>query len=298
MSGRIIRKQSTATIRLMRKMLCAAVCVLWLGVLAGCGADIDPEKSPVLRDVEITAYNEGSVDSQFVEADLIFDRNLSAGKDLMDNMKLTINDQQADIISSATDGEKLKIVIGVTAIEKGNLVIDEEKEGKGYPGILDESGKYRVRTFTVDTLIPGGVSLEDPDDEAGLEAKEDSGADASAGEGSGQPKGIVTKKVTGQWNIRNITWVKLIDDGSIADSRMDVKKETLDGAIAVHGHNFLDTDTTQIAARIAETLELHFGDRYECRSKGDRVTVKRKDGTGSGKLDLVIYTYKDINPAR
>lgn len=241
--------------------------------LFGCSGKIDSEQSPALRDVSISSYNNGSEASQYVQVLLNFDRKITLGKKPLKNMHITISQERMKNISCRTRNDRqLCLKIKVTAVEKGTLVINEEKDGRGYPGILDKTGKYRVKDFQVRALIPAGVSL----------------ADVKSGKTS------VVKKVKGTWNIRNITWLELTENGQPVKSRLAAKKELLNNAVAVHGHDFLDKDSVMIAKIMADTLNRHFGDRYRFSSSGGKITGIRKNGAAAGRIDLKIYSYKHI----
>lgn len=261
---------------LLQRAECAVPALLvfvFLCLLTGCGGRVDSAKSPRLQTISLHAYNEGSIDRQYVEAICTFDKEIRLEKKPLKNMKITIADKQMENIRAKKKSARVLVLkIPVQAIHRGNLKIKEEKEGKGYPGLRDASGKYRVQTFTADILIPSGVSLHT------VSARSD---------------GVLTTQVRGTWKIRNITWLRFTDSGETVESRIIYDSEIFNGAVALHGHDFLTSDTTMIAADAARTLTRHFGDRYTFRSRGDRVIARKKHG--SGKLSLTVYRYRHIN---
>lgn len=250
------------------------VCLCLL-LLTGCfGTKLSKSDSPILKDVSIETYNNGSEDTQYVEIIFTFNKKISSGKKPDENMKITIAGERMEVEKAEAEGEKLYFHLPVTAITRGNLVIEEEKEGEGYPGITEESGKYGAIGFTVDMLIPSGIQLED----------------VKTYEGKG-----FRKKVIGNWKIRNITWLVLTEDGVPVSSQMDTYLDNMGDAVALHGHDFLIYDSAMIAEEMAETLNNHFGNQYIFHREGEEIIGERLDGSLDGKLDLEIYTYKNIN---
>ena len=240
---------------------------------AGCQtAKTDGEKSPSLEEIALDSYNEGTEVSQYVKLTLRFDQPVKVGKEADKNMRITIADERMSAEITQADENTLNVEMPVQAITQGTLHISEEKEGKGYPGLTDSSGKYAVQTFKVDALVPSGVTLKDIE---------------------GREKGF-EKEVEGTWNIRNITWLRFLENGEVVPSQIEAKSELLDGAVAVHGHDFLMCDETMIAQEMADTLNKHFGDHYIFRAERKRIIGEKLDGDGS-QLDLEIYSYKKIN---
>jgi len=243
--------------------------------ISGCGSvRISEEESPKLNNVIIQTYNNGSESSQFVEVTLQFDRKIAVKKKILSNMKVTISGtRMSDITASKTADEDITLNIPVTAVTKGILSIAEEKEGKGYSGITESSGHYNVRTFSVDAIIPSGISLADTQETNGT--------------------GFV-KNVQGIWNIRCITWVKLLENGEAVPGEPCAELDELDDAVAVHGHDFLTSDTTMIAEDIVKALNDHYGSAYVFRQDGTRIYGNKLDESDGTKLDLQIYTYTNF----
>jgi len=261
-------------------VLLPALAFLMAGVLlsGGCGSSgggQDAQNSPRITDIVMDSYNEGTEDAQYVQAQLIFDRDVQCSEDALENMNITIGGERMDeITAEQTDDRTLELTIHVNAITKSNFCISEEKEGEGYPGISDADGTYELWPFEAEVLIPNGISLED----------------VSSYEGTG-----FEKKVSGVWTIRSITWLRLLSDGEPVQSSLTADLELYgDHAVALHGHDFLTSDSTMIAEDIADTLNNHFGSYYVFRSEGKNVIGEKLDGSDPAELDLEIYEYKSI----
>ena len=252
---------------------CVTVALLIAG---GCAPQTDTNSSPQMSDVIVTAENGGTLESQCVTAELVFDRPVSTGQDPLENMHITIAGEAVEVSDVSQSSENvITVSIPVTAVTTGNLVIEEKKAGNGYPGLTDETGSYAVIPFSVETLIPTGVSLEDDPDYTG---------------------NGVCKIVEGQWNIRCITWVQLIEDGTPLESAMTQTSELYrDNSVAIHGHDFLLCDETMIAEIMADTLNRHFGYRYVFYSEGNRIIGEKLEETDTGVPDLMIYNYCEID---
>ena len=259
-----------------KKKLTAAFGIVCILLFAGCSgkSHSDSEKSPRLQNIELTSYNEGSEDSQYVEATLQFDQEVRLSEDPLKNMRITISgERMEDIEVNQEEKDTVCLTIPVTTITRGNLEITEEKEDKGYPGITDADGDYTVWTFDVDALIPSGVTLVDVEH---------------------TQKGGFQKQVVGMWNVRNITWIQLYENGTLVESSNDKESESMDGAIAVHGHDFLDSDSTMIAEDIVEALNQYYARNYIFTQDGDIITGQKLDGGDSAELELEIYQYQHI----
>ena len=253
-----------------------SLCLLFGLTAAGCGsAQTDPDTSPVLTDISSDSYNEGSMDSQYVSVVLTFDRAIAVTDDPLENMNITIGGEHMDDVTAEQTGENtLELTILVNAITKSNVCIEETKDGGGYPGITDETGSARAQTFEAEILVPNGVTVEP----------------LASYEGTG-----VAVLVSGTWSIRSITWLRLLSDGEPVESSETADLELYgDGAIALHGHDFLTSDTTMIASDMAETLNTHFGDYYVFYSEGEEVYGEKLDGTDPSELTLEVYSYKHI----
>lgn len=276
----IVRYHSDKTkhVRVSIRIVGILTFLLLSGVLlicSGCGkAIVSEEGSPQLKTVSIRTYNNGSESSQFVEVTLTFDRDVLVGGKPLVNMRVTIHETRYESIEAAQDdASSVVLTIPVTAVTKGTLSITEEKAGKGYEGITDSTGKYAARPFTVDALIPSGITLADTDETNG--------------------DGFV-KEVQGIWNIRCITWLVLLENGEPVMAEESSELDGLDDAVAVHGHDFLTSDTAMIAENIVDTLNDRYGNTYIFRCAGTRIYGSKLDESSDAKLDLQIYTYMRI----
>ena len=76
-----------------RMFMAAATAVVSAAMLASCGSvKTDAEYSPQLEDVAVGSYSEGSEDSQYVTADLIFDREIAVTDEKCSDLRITISD--------------------------------------------------------------------------------------------------------------------------------------------------------------------------------------------------------------
>lgn len=258
-----------------RRAILPAVILSVIFALPGCGTvRTDTGGSPELVDISVTTGNDGTESGQYVDLTLDFDRDVTIGKKPLRNMEVTIaGERMKSITFSMAASDKVTLSIPVSAVTRGNLEITETRSGKGYSGITDAEGRYAAMGFHLKTLIPSGVTLEDTGDSA--------------------PNRVV-KDVKGVWNIRSITWIRLLDNGISAADGMNTESEEMDGAVAVHGHDFLTSDTETITNTIAETLNRHFGYAYVFRGEGTRIIGEKLDGSDSSVLDLEVYSYKSI----
>lgn len=258
------------------RLLTLVVLVMAMMLMASCGsAKTDEDLSPRLDDIRLDSYNENSIDSQWVTVDLIFDRPIAVEDDKCENLRITIagervQDNEYTLIAGDQDNIA-RLKISVEAITKGVLKIEKEKADKAIDGIRSIDGKYAVWDFTVEALIPSGVTL----------STVESGA------------GKVVKSVDSYWNIRSIAWVGLTENGEVVPVSETRELENLDGYAAVHGHEFLTENERDIAASIVETLKNNYGPEYSFSCDGNKITVTK---AGSDvDLDIDIYSYKKVN---
>ncbi len=244
-------------------LLCFGLCML-----AGCGSKLQEGVSPKLIDYTLGGECDGDENSQFVVLTLQFDRDITYDENFADDLRITIADERQkskNFQLSQNMADSVTMRMPVSAITNGKLHIEPLKEGEPLAGITDKAEGAPAYPFIIDALIPSGVELK------------------TVSEGNG----IITKQVAGTWNIRNITWVQLWADDKLVQPMAADSLEILDGAVAVHGHDFLTSDEFVIAEEIADTLQDFYGDDYIFTAKNDTVTVR---ATEAGKaLDLKIY---------
>lgn len=267
MKKSIIQKFSMIAVFLF---LCS-VCIL------GCGsAKVDEEKSPSLLSASVSSYNEGSESKQYVKVLLEFDQDISVNDKSDDSLRITISGERVQndeyTLSQGESPEQAELLISVEAITKGVLKIEKSEKADTISDIRDASGEYAVQDFTLEGIIPSGVTL----------------SDVASDETS------VTKQVDSVWNIRSIAWVCLTKDGEVIPVNESDTNEELDGRVAVHGHEFLTEDEGVIAEKIVETLDRVYGEEYQFSSDKNRITAKAVNGE-TGTYDIEIYEYLKIN---
>jgi hypothetical protein len=248
----------------------------------GCsGTKTDGEKSPELRSYSITAENEGSETSQFVKADLFFDRPVVLQSNAAESLHITIAGNRVKEKDTALEQEQeasshVILRLHVTAVTNGKLRVEAEK---GMKEITDQKEKYQAKPFTLEALIPTGIELQTVEEKQGTEGE----------------AAWVKKRVSGSFKIRSILWLKLTKNGVPVVSQQSDSLETLDGAVAVHGHDFLSFDEAGVVQDIADALSSHFGEAYSFQAAGDTITVIQKDAEEGVTLDLQVYEYKRMN---
>lgn len=263
----------------MKKILYLAGVSVWILaclLCAGCGPKTNSELSPSLVSASVSSYSEDTEDSQYVQVDLRFDKEISVASQSAESMRITIAGERVRedecTLSAGEDSQTAVLKISVDAITKGVLEIQRSEKADTISDIRDADGKYAVLDFTVQAIIPSGVTL----------------SDVSSGDGR------VVKNVDSAWNIRSIAWVGLTKDGELQPVSEKNANEVLDGYAAVHGHEFLMEDEERIAEKIAETLTRVYPDGYSFSADGTQVTARCTDGSG-GALDIVIYQYLYVN---
>lgn len=260
--------------------LFAAVALLLFGisVLTGCGSTVatNEEYSPTLVNAEITSYNEGSVSEQYVKVVLEFDQDISVSEDPDDSMRITIAQERVQLdeytLTQGENANEAELLISVTAITNGVLYIEKSESADVISDIMSADGSYAVQDFTLEGMIPSGVTLSDV-------SSSDTG---------------VTKQVASLWNIRSIAWVCVTKDGEVVPADETDVDEELDGYVAVHGHEFLTDDDATIAESMVESLERVYGDEYAFTCNQNQVTVTALSGEAA-EYDIQIYEYLKIN---
>jgi hypothetical protein len=242
--------------------------LLLLLSLCGCAAKVG-DGSPNLESVGISSYNNGTEDSQFVQVDLEFDREISLGT--TDSLRITVsgNRVQEYSLEMTENAQTARLTFPVEAVTEGVLYIG--KNGDTITDLCSADGTYAAADFEVQAIIPSGVTLSTV---------------SSTG-------GQVTKSVDTAWSIRSIAWVGLYEDGELVPT---TGEEQLDGFAAVHGHEFLIEDQADIAEKILETLTQSYGEDYIFSQNGTEITIQKPDS--DAVLDLCIYQYTEINGTR
>lgn len=273
---RVSRDQGTG-----KKLFFSAVFFLCAGILmGGCGKPTaDSEESPVLTGASLESWNDGSMDEQYVDVSLEFDRPVCWQEKDADTLRVTISGNRMsgddlELVQGESDQE-LILRISVTAVTNGTLEIGMDDSADVISAVTSEDGKYAADDFQISAVIPSGIELADTSDQAGSS--------------DGHPQ--ISKQVTHSWNIRSIAWVQLLENGEPVEVGEDTNIEILDQAVAVHGHEFLQEDEFAVAQSIAETLDDYYSDDYAFSYADDVVTVEKVSGDQDVELDLQVYSY-------
>lgn len=243
----------------------------------------DAVASPRLLDYAISSANAGTEESQTVTVSLQFDRPVAIAGQVTDYLRLAIagNRVQAEDCDwqlAAAEAQAVEVRIRVRAVTNGRLELGPLREGGEIANITDPDKNYPVAPFNLSGLIPTGVQLTPVSSRV---AGEETGAQ-------------VVKEVTGRWNIRSITWVRLLENGRTVESSVAPSLELLDGAIAVHGHDFLTADREAIAQDICDTLTAFLGEAYIFTRNGAQVIVEKPTAAPGTGLDLEVYLYQKL----
>lgn len=264
-----------ANVKKNTKKFVAVFLLMWTVVICvSCNsAKVHSEYSPCLVDVQLQSYNNGSEESQFVQVDLIFDREIAVVSEKFENLKILIAGnrikEDAYTLEQGEDENTARITISVQAVTTG--VLSLEKTDNVISEIRSADKKYSVQDFSVETIIPSGVSLSTVESEVGK----------------------VVKSVDSSWNIRSIAWIGIFENGELVEGTQTQELESLDGYSAVHGHEFLVENENTIAKEIVDVLEKNYPSEYGFCCDKNRITIEKKNSLDT--LDLVIYQYTKIN---
>ncbi|MFT3952550.1 MAG: hypothetical protein QM689_11510 [Oscillospiraceae bacterium] len=256
----------------MRKRMLPAV--LMLALLVSCKPALSEEHSPVVTDYTISSYNAGAEDKQYVLLELKFDRvvKVSDDRDDLESVKLTISGNRVkpeQITCKQEDDTTVGLTVQVNSVSTGKLELTAADES--IPLVTDESGDYAAKAFTAACIIPSGVTIRSTPADGGTQA-------------------VVLSK----WNIRSIAWVKLTDHGTAPQSDAN-GGEVLDGACAVHGHDFLSEDTAGTAQIIADTLNNYYGSLYRFTCENDGIRIESLADPSDSEIALSVYLYKKLD---
>ncbi|MDR1028018.1 MAG: hypothetical protein LBL63_01180 [Clostridiales Family XIII bacterium] len=247
--------------------------VLLAFALVACGgAGFDEANSPRIAYAALASYNEGDEESQYVRVSLTFDREIVVAEGYVPTIKVAGVNIGADRVDTEVSGSDMEVTIRVDRVRDGDMTLSLSKDAdaSSVPDITDTSGKYAAAAGRVKALIPSGVALE-PVSEDGR-------------------SGV---KVTHVFNIRCIAWLVLSDGGTVVSDSLMKGADALDGAVALHGHDFLTEDAYDVAANLADTLTSHFGDRYEFTAS-DTVVTFRSLADADAALEVSLYGYAEI----
>jgi hypothetical protein len=261
---------------LLVALLVAVATISGCGSSGSGGAVYDAAHSPVLQTARIQTGNEGSEDSQYVRITLGFDREILVTDGYAPQLRIAGEAVDPADMTVAVTGDgltELEVTVRVDKVQGGSLTLTLGKPGEDETGdiVAADTGTQRYAAGndkTVEALLPTGVAL------------------APAGEG--------VIEVTHAFNVRGIAWIVFTDGGETVEGSLLAGADTLDGAIALHGHAFLQDDEYDIAAALAETLTNHFGDRYTFTANGKTVEIRPLTGTATATakdLRLSVYEY-------
>lgn len=261
----------------MKKIYIIILMVLIICIVSACSkSQVDKDKSPSIIDVLIESMNENSEETQYVKVSLTFDKEVKLLKETSKSLLMTIAGKQVDDsdykMKLSEDAKKVVITIHVELVNSGEIVIKPEKDSDTVSEITDKSGKYAVQPFSIKAIIPSGMVLSTVSSEPGT----------------------VVKSVDSSYHVRGITWIKLLENGEPVPCSIPQKSEELDGAIAVHGHDFLIDDEDACAKNITERLTAYYGSDYSFTCSKNQITAKKLSGDGSEKLDIEVYTYLKV----
>lgn len=243
------------------------------------GGKADRLLAPELESYAVESSNAGEEDSQRVTVLLRYDRPVRLKKDAERGFRITVGgtglpEKALTVSYDAGEPRQVKLEMAVTTVTSGTLTIRSAGETDMVETIVSAEKGYASLSPDISCLIPTGVTLE---------TREISSGDGTA-------KARVVKAVTGRFHIRGILWIRLLENGRPAPPPEHLKSETLDGAMAVHGHDFLSETEENIAEEIAGILAKAYGDRYAVSAEGTCVTVEsRSDEVRT--VDLEIYLY-------
>ncbi len=255
------------------------LCLAGSLILSGCSGKVttDEDHSPTLIDAEIDSYNEGSLSEQYVSVELAFDQPVRISDKRQDSLRITIAQERVSeddyTLTQGEDDTKVELLIPVEAVTTGVLEIEKSEKAEAISDLTDETGQYAVNDFTLEGMIPSGITLS---------------TISSTGTN-------VTKRVETALNIRSIAWVAVTRDGEVIPATGTSAEEELDGYVAFHGHEFLDEDPYSIAGRLTELLEQSYDqNEFAFSDSGNLITltVLNED---EADYDIQIYDYLKIN---
>ena len=206
---------------------------------------------PVIQSAELFSYSEGSVSSQYLVIDLTLDEPATGGE--KPRIKIAGQNVKDSEIESEAEGGRLTLTIRVEQVRDGDLTLS----------LSDKDGAQ-----TLEALVPSGFEFAQV----------------------GKDEKSVSVEVTHTFDIRSIAWIVLTDGGEPVGDSLMKGADLRDGAIALHGHEFLSDDEYDVAANLADAITGHFGDRYTATLDGKIVKIGRADGTDAD-IEIEIYSY-------
>ena len=248
-------------------LLALALALVLASSLPACKgvAVYDAEHSPVPVSVSLESYNEGSEGTQYVKVTLTFDREVAVKAGYAPEIVIAGAKVKKDDMKVSGSEKGIVALIHIDKVRNGDMVISLAPEGDtAVSGLTDKTGTYAAVNKTVYALVPSGVALH--------------------------RTGVGAVEVTHAFVIRGIAWVVLTDGDEAVGGSLLAGADILDGAVALHGHEFLTDDEYDVAAKLAETLTNHFGDRYGFSVEGKTV-VARSLSNPNADVAITLYEY-------
>lgn len=261
----------------MKKYISVFLLVLATAVLCGCSgsAEVSQADSPALQSCESYGICEGGEQDQYIIAELIFDRPVSFSEELKEQLRVVIGGQriapekiEVGAVENREDAVQLKMA--VQQVNDGYLEITNAPGEEKLTALTDAEGRYCAASADVKQLIPSGAAITTlKSDPAQTVCRVDQ---------------IVTH--------RSIIWIQLFSGNQVVEPSNSNTTDVIEGACAVHEHEFLWATKETTAADIAETVSNFYGEDFSASAEGDEITVTRKTGENAGNLELKIYNGK------
>lgn len=229
--------------------------------------------------------NEGTEETQKINVVITYDKKIQVKKDHPKDLRIVIADKrikenQCNIAADKNDSHILNLTIPIDGIEDGNLLIEPTHDEGLLKQVKDIETKSSVYAPEIQCIIPTGVELKTQKNKTGNE----------------NTYAFVTAKVTHTWKVRSILWIGLTENDQMVEPNSNYKDKRYNGAIAIHGHDFLSYDSYSAAREIANELEKYYGDRYNVTNNKDTFSIESKE-MGEKQLDIKINTGQKIGGA-
>lgn len=270
--------------------------IILIFIFSACQSDVKiSEDAPKILRYTFEPYNNGNESTQYVKANIIYDKAISVNKDSARDFRITIGGDRVKTsnISTYVDNKNDHILIinmHVTGITDGKILISSIENNDRVKGINDKSKKSPAAFKTINALIPSGVELKT----------------LSSVTGDNKNSAKVTKELTSIWKVRGIAWIKLVENGrsvlpqtnnskvktenNNADSGTNNKLElkVFNRAVSVHGHGINDMNKYYAVNDIADVLKECFEDRYNISVNDTTFTVESKIPANGQTIDVEI----------
>lgn len=263
------------------KVFITAILIIFL--FSGCGNNYgDIKDAPKMKKYVVETSNNGSDNSQFVTLFVTYDRPISVKKDTLKGLNVNIGGNKitnSNCIASIDKKNKdnLMIKISVDGITSGEMTIDASDNNGRLYSVTDESGKSSAVFNKIHCLVPTGLKLKT--------------LESVTGDGKNQAK--VIKQVISTWKVRGIAWILFSDNGKPVIIENKNATMQLNGAVAVHGHDFLTCNDKNAASDVVEVLKENFGAKYNFTASENKIIAQSKTLKKGENLDVQILS--DLN---